>query len=92
MATQLTLWNATPMVWNDVRLPDAYHAHFKAHGECPNCRMPLRHPMHALNHYKKLHRVSTIHYFMWKLGAWNEISRPAYLRARAKGVATAKTK
>lgn len=92
MATQLTLWNATPMVWNDVRLPDAYHAHFKAHGECPNCRMPLRHPMHALNHYKKLHMKTKFRFFVWYFGMWNEVSQAAYDRARKKHIATARSK
>ena len=91
-AAQLSFWNAAPMVWNDVRLPDAFYAYYKAHSACPNCRLPLRHPLHALNHYKKFHRVSTVHFFMWKFGMWHEISQKAYHRARGRGVATARTK
>jgi hypothetical protein len=89
MATQLTLWNETR--WNDVRFPDTYYAHFKEHRQCLNCRMKLRHPLHALNHYKKFHMLPIHRFFVWKFGMWNEIPQTAYVKAKAKNFPTAIT-
>jgi hypothetical protein len=96
MATQLTFWNVKPMEvrqgWNDVRLPDEFYAFYKKCGHCPNCRMKLRHPMHALNHYRKFHMLPRFRFFVWKTGVWNEVTSPVYLKARRKGIPTARTK
>lgn len=94
---QMTLWNLLPEkpVWNDVRLPEEYHAFFVKTGTCPNCRQLLRHPMHALNHYKKFHMKSKTLFFVWNFGMWNEVPKKTYLSARKSTQhkkATARTK
>ena len=95
MATsaQLSFWNMEvpkKAVWNDVRLPEAFYAYFKDNGCCPNCRQPLRHYMHALNHFKKLHNKPR--FFVWYFNMWNEVSQAAWARAKKRHVATARTK
>lgn len=93
--TQPTLWSDLwneKSAWNDVRLPDAYFDYYLATHSCPNCHQPLRHPMHALNHYKKLHMKTKFRFFVWRFGMWNEVSQAACFRAKAKQVATARTK
>jgi hypothetical protein len=95
MTTQLTLWNVVPLAkkgWDDIRLPDAYYSYYEAHQRCPNCRVKLRHPLHALNHYRKFHMLPQHRFFVWKFGLWNEIPQTAYLKAREKHFATARTK
>jgi hypothetical protein len=90
-AVQLTLWNERT-AWNDVRLPDAYFDYYLANHSCLNCRAALRHPMHALNHYKKLHMTTKYRFFVWYFGMWNEVSQAAFSRAKKKRIATARTK
>lgn len=91
---QLSLWNSLPDVseWDDVRLPDEYHAFYKKHHKCLNCRQKLRHPLHALNHYRKFHLKSRLKFFVWKFGMWLEVSQRGYLRAKQLRVPTARTK
>lgn len=90
-AVQLTLWNEKS-AWDDVRLPDAYFEYYRAHNSCPNCRAKLRHPMHALNHFKKFHMKTKFRFFVWYFGMWNEVSQAAYDRARKKHIATMRSK
>lgn len=50
-------WDDTQAVsnWEDVRMPNEYHAFYTKMGACLNCRMPLGHQLHAFNHFKKYH-------------------------------------
>ena len=80
-------------LWNDVRMPETFHQHFKQTGLCINCRMPLRHPMHAFNHFKKFHaKAPQPQYFVWNGRRWVKSNLKTYQYARQMGQATAKTK
>lgn len=87
---QLNLF-VTPSKPETIRLPDEYREYYKKTEECLYCPMKLRHPAHALNHWKLLHAPKPM-YFVWGKKGWSKVGRDTYVRAKRAHRATAITK
>ena len=89
-------------LWNDVRVPKEYYEHYLATDECLNCRMKLRHTMHAFNHFKRHHLNSAKRksaaandrqrFYVWHKDKFVEVPVMACVLAQLQGKAVAYTK
>lgn len=68
------------------RPPLDYNFNFTYNRTCLYCEQPLRHEMHAYNHYRRYHwRIAFEHYpryFIWFQDAWCEVVKDVYRLAK----------
>lgn len=91
------------LLWEDDRIPAAFLAHYEAHKRCLNCGAPLRHHLHAKNHWAKFHtkkvtvpdkRDPFLFFYVWdaRCHKWREVRKALYDNCREAGFATMRSR
>ncbi len=68
--------------------PLEYNFNFTYNRVCLYCEQPLRHEMHAYNHFRKYHSGHRAwiypRYFVWFQDVWVEVTKDVYLLAKGR--------
>jgi hypothetical protein len=71
----------------DEVVPLDYHIYFIKTRSCKNCHQPLRHPLHAFNHWNKYHNKRPIvrsekpTYYVWYENEWVQVNMETCMAA-----------
>lgn len=91
------------VLYDDVRVPDAFIRSFEVTGRCDFCKQPLTCHVHAQRHWSKCHtkkvrtatkRKQPLMYFVWKgnVCRWKRVDRETWLVCNRDGFSCAWTR